>query len=96
MSQLQCVRARALNHLFHICTAADAKIQAEVAALGTTQLKIRLGNLRLLGGRKKYEVPVAVAKVEDVDQCTSVADWGQGRTSVSANAGRVETTAKED
>ena len=44
MSQLQCARARALNHLFHISTAADAKIRAEVAALGTTQLKIGLGN----------------------------------------------------
>ena len=44
MPQLQCARACALNHLFHICTAADAKIRAEVAALGTTQLKIGLGN----------------------------------------------------
>ena len=44
MLQLQWARARALNHLFHICTAADAKIRAEVAALGTTQLKIWLGN----------------------------------------------------
>ena len=43
MSQLQCVRARALNHFLHICTAADAKIGAEVAALGTTQMKIGLG-----------------------------------------------------
>ena len=44
MSQLQCVRARALNHLFHISTAADAKIRAEVAVLGTAQLKIGLRN----------------------------------------------------
>ena len=33
-----------MNHLFHIRTAADAKIRAEVEALGTTQLKIGLGN----------------------------------------------------
>ena len=32
------------------------------------------GKLWLLGGRKKYEVSVAVAKMEDVDQCISVAD----------------------
>ena len=44
MSQLQCARARALNHVFHIRTAAIAKIRAEVAALGTAQLKIGLGN----------------------------------------------------
>ena len=44
MSQVQCARARALNHLFHIHTAADAKIRAEVAALGTAQLKFGLGN----------------------------------------------------
>ena len=44
MWQLQCAKARALNHRFHIRTAADAKIQAEVAALGTPQLKIGLGN----------------------------------------------------
>ena len=31
--------------VFHICTVADAKIRAEVAALGTTQLKIGLQNL---------------------------------------------------
>ena len=54
------------------------------------------GKLGLLGGGKKYEVPVAVGKVEDVDQCTSVADWGQGRTWITADAGRAETTAKED
>ena len=44
VSQLQCARARALNHRFHICTAANAKIRAEVAELGTPQLKIGLGN----------------------------------------------------
>ena len=44
MSQLQCARAGALNHRFHIRTAVDAKIRAEVAALGTPQLKIGLGN----------------------------------------------------
>ena len=44
MSQPQCARARALNHLFYIRTAADAKIPAEVAALGTAQLKIGLAN----------------------------------------------------
>ena len=44
MLQLHCARARAPNHHFHICTAADAKIQAEVAALGTTQLNIRKKN----------------------------------------------------
>ena len=44
MSQLPCARACALNHLSHIRTAADAKIRAEVAALGTAQLKIGLGN----------------------------------------------------
>ena len=37
-------RGLAHNDLFHICTAADAKIRAEVAALGTAQLKIGLGN----------------------------------------------------
>ena len=78
--QLRCVRARALNRLLHICTAADAKIRAEVAALGTTRLKTRLGN---------------VGKVEDVDQCTSVADSGRGSSSVTANAVRAEATAKE-
>ena len=30
------LHSRAFNHLFHICTAADAKIRANVAALGTT------------------------------------------------------------
>ena len=54
------------------------------------------GKLGLLAGRNKYEVSVAVAKMEDVDQCTSVADWGQGRTSITTDAGRAETTAKED
>ena len=44
VSQLQCARARSLNHLSHICTAADAKIRAEVAALGTTHLNIGLRN----------------------------------------------------
>ena len=44
MLQIQCARVRALNHLFHIRTAADAKIRAEVPALGTAQLKIGLGN----------------------------------------------------
>ena len=44
MSQLQCARARTLNHLFHICTAADVKIRAEVAALGTAQLKMVMEN----------------------------------------------------
>ena len=53
------------------------------------------GRLGLLAGYK-YEVSVAVAKMEDVAQCTSVADWGQGRTSITTDAGRVETTAKED
>ena len=39
------MRARALElHIFYICTAADAKIQAEAAALGMWQLKIGLGN----------------------------------------------------
>ena len=33
-----------IHHLFHIRTAADAKIRAEVAALRTTQLKSGLGN----------------------------------------------------
>ena len=37
-----------------------------------------------------------LAKIEDIDQCTSVADWGQGRTSITADAGRAETIAKED
>ena len=54
------------------------------------------GKLGLLGGRKKYEGSVAVAKMGDVDQCTSVADWGKGRTSITADAGLGETTAKED
>ena len=54
------------------------------------------GKLGVLAGRNKYEVSVAVAKMEDVDQCTSVADWGQGRTSITTYAGRAETTAKED
>ena len=54
------------------------------------------GKFGLLGGGKKYEVSVAVAKVEDIDRCTSVADWLQGRTSITADAGRAETTAKED
>ena len=53
------------------------------------------GKLGLLAGYK-YEVSVAVAKMEDVAQCTSVADWGQGRTSITTDAGRAETTAKED
>ena len=44
MSRLQCARARALNHLFHIGTAADVKIRVEVAVLGTAQLKFGLGN----------------------------------------------------
>ena len=54
------------------------------------------GKLGLLGGRTKYKVSVTVAKMENVDQCTSVADWGQGRTSINTDAGRAETTAKED
>ena len=49
----------------------------------------------LLGRRKEYQIPVAVAKVEDVDRCTSVADWGQGRTSITADASGVKTIAKE-
>ena len=40
--QLQCARARALTLVFHIRGAANAKIRAEVAALGTSQLKIGL------------------------------------------------------
>ena len=36
------MRAGALYTLFYICKAADAKIRAEVAALGSTQLKIGL------------------------------------------------------
>ena len=61
-----------------------------------TQPKIGLGKWGLLGIHKNYEVPVAVANVEDVDRCTSVADRGEGRTSITADAGRAETTAKED
>ena len=38
------MRARALTGLFHIYTAADGNNQAEDAALGTSQLKIGLGN----------------------------------------------------
>ena len=53
------------------------------------------GKLGLLVGYK-YEVSFAVAKTEDVAQCTSVADWGQGRTSITIDAGRADTTAKED
>ena len=34
--------------------------------------------LGVLGRRKKFEVPVAVAKVEDVDRCTCVADREKG------------------
>ena len=44
MSQLQCARACALNHRFRKRTAADAKIRAEVAALGRPQLETGLGN----------------------------------------------------
>ena len=54
------------------------------------------GKLGFLGGRQNYEVSVAVAKMENVDQCTSVADWKQGRTSITEDAGRAETTANED
>ena len=53
------------------------------------------GKLGSLGRRKKLELPVAVATVENVDRCTSVADWGQGSTSVSADPVRAKTTAKE-
>ena len=53
------------------------------------------GKLGLLGRHKKFKVPVTVAKVENVDRCTSVADLGQGSTSVTADAVRAETTAKE-
>ena len=59
------------------------------------QLKIGLGKLGLLGRRQTFQVPVAVAKVENVDWCTSVADWGQGSTSINADTGRTEGTAKE-
>ena len=41
--------------------------------------------LGLLGRRKTFQVPVAIAKAEDVDRCTSVADWGRGSTSVDAD-----------
>ena len=53
------------------------------------------GKLGLLGRGKRLQVPVAGAKVENIDRCPSVADWEQGSTSVTADAGRAETTAKE-
>ena len=46
MSFAALVREGSRSHapFFHIYTAADAKIRAEVAALGTSQLNIGLGN----------------------------------------------------
>ena len=44
------------------------------------------GKLGIFGSCKEFQVPVAVAKVKNVDRCTSVADWGQGSTSVTADA----------
>ena len=60
---------------------------------GHDAIKYWPGNLGLLTGCNKYEVSVAVAKMEDVDQSTSVADCGQGRTSITTDAGRAETSA---
>ena len=57
MSQLQCARARALNHLFHICTAAYAKVRAEIAALGTAQLKVGLRNWSYWEDTKSTKYP---------------------------------------
>ena len=87
--------SRTLRPFFHMYTAADAKIGAEVAAVITSQLKSGLGNCGFWGRRKKLEVPVAVAKLENVDRCTPVADWGQGSTTVTADPVRGETFAKE-
>ena len=42
-----------------------------------------------------FHVPVSVAKVENVDRRTSVADWGQGSSSNTADPHPAETTAKE-
>ena len=53
------------------------------------------GKLGLMRTRKRFQEPVAVAKVENVDRCTSVADWGQRSTSVTAAAVSAETTARE-
>ena len=53
------------------------------------------GKLALLGRRKTFEVPVAVAKVKKLDRCTSMADWEQNSTFVTADSVRADTTAKE-
>ena len=70
----------------------DALIDQETNP--TNQLRRKLD--ALVGRRrKKFEVPVAVAKVENIDRSTSLADWGQGSTSVTTEPVRAETTAKE-
>ena len=51
--------------------------------------------LGVLGRRQNLEVPAAVAKVEKVDRCTSVADWKQGSGSVTADHLRAERTSEE-
>ena len=56
MRQFRSYSARGLGapslHIFHICTAADAEIRAEPAALGTWQLQIGRGNSGYLEAAK--------------------------------------------
>ena len=81
-----------LSHPYS-CRYEDPSISRTTGHAATENWARKLG---LLAGRNKYEVSVAVANMEDVDQCTSVADWGQGRTSITTDAGGAETTAQED
>ena len=98
MWQLRSFRARGLTQAPTIfshpsrCRCEDSSRSCSTGHTATQDWSEKLG---LLGRRKRFEVPFAVAKVENVDWCTPVADWGQGSTSVTADPVRAETTAKE-
>ena len=97
MRQCCSFSARGLAHSTYVFTSVQLPMQRSEQKSHTAHAATEnwTGKLGLLAGYK-YEVSVAVAKMEDVAQRTSVADWGQGRTSITTDTGRAETTAKED
>ena len=98
MLQFRSLSARGLTHSpaifshLHSCGCEDSSRSCSTGHVATEDWHQKLG---LLGGRKNFEVLVGLAKVESVDQWTSVADLRQGSTSVTADPVRVEKTAKE-